>query len=92
MGRRQTEWGVRARAALIQALGGKCEWCGEDDPNVLEIDHINGRDWVPSKVSSAHRVSIYRREAREGKVQVLCDHCNNSIGYRRRAQRRVTTN
>lgn len=92
MGRRQTEWAVRALAQLIQALGGECEQCGEDDPYELEIDHINGRDWTPSKVSSSQRVSIYRREAREGKLQVLCHYCNKSYGYKRRCQKRVSLN
>ena len=88
MGRRQTEWAVRALAQLVQALGGKCEQCDETDPDKLEIDHINGRDWVPNKVSSSWRVSLYRREAKEGKLQVLCSGCNKSFGYRRRRQRR----
>jgi hypothetical protein len=85
MGWKERERAVRARAALVQELGGRCqgEGCDETDPEELEIDHINGRDWVPSKKSSDHRVSIYRREATQGKLRVLCKTCNSSFGFRR---------
>lgn len=42
------------------------------------MDHINGRDWVPRKKEFSHRISIYRREWKEGKVQLLCEACNKA--------------
>jgi hypothetical protein len=33
---------MTAREAAIQAYGGRCVWCGCDDPTQLEIDHIDG--------------------------------------------------
>jgi len=84
MARRQREWAKRARLALIHALGGKCTACGRDD--CLTIDHINGRDWDIRAVGSAWRISIYRWEAANGRVRVLCATCNNEP--RRRYGRR----
>jgi len=67
-----SKWAVQARRNLVIELGGKCVVCGETDMEKLQIDHIEGRDWDLEKFSSSHRVSIYRREAKEGKLQVLC--------------------
>ena len=68
----------RRREALIDSLGGKCVVCGTKKK--LEIDHINGRDWEPNKKSRWTRVVIYEREAKEGKLQVLCRSCNAKKG------------
>lgn len=80
-------WGETCRKALryyqrrldlIQKLGGKCVECGYKKR--LELDHINGRDWEPSKKSRWTRIARYEREAKEGKLQVLCRWCNASKG------------
>lgn len=80
--RRETEYKAKRsyarRLALIKSLGGKCVECGRK--NRLEIDHIEGRDWDPAKKSRWSRVAIYEREAREGKLQVLCKRCNKVKG------------
>jgi len=66
------------RMELIEKLGGKCAECGYKKR--LEIDHIKGRDWEPSKKSRWTRIARYEREAKEGKLQVLCRWCNASKG------------
>jgi len=78
MGVHQNRWGVRARRQLIEALGACCAAC--DSTFDLEIDHLAPRGWVARSVSSSQRVSIYRREAKAGLVQVLCSSCNKSKG------------
>lgn len=75
---RQAKWAVRARAALVNQLGGCCAVCGSTVD--LEIDHIYGRDWSLRKHSSHHRVCIYRREAAKGLLQVLCSKHNSQKG------------
>jgi hypothetical protein len=65
------------RAQLFAMLGGRCEEC--DETVNLEIDHPWGRDWVPRKVASYNRNLRYLREAREGKVRLLCHDCNMTI-------------
>ncbi len=66
-------------AALIQALGGKCEncKCTED----LTIDHWNGRNWGcrPEALSSWERIVRYEREHAKGLVRCLCRSCNSTL-------------
>ena len=71
------------RLEIIEKLGGKCAECGTkgSKKNKLELDHIHGRDWQPKKKSRWMRLVIYRREAAEGKLQVLCSKCNKKKGY-----------
>lgn len=78
MGQRQREWARRAYDKLIQDLGGKCVKCGTTEK--LTIDHIDGCDFVHKDVEWSYRVSIYRREAKENKLQVLCDKHNCQKG------------
>ena len=78
MGVRQREWAARVRTQLIEQLGGECVLCGRTWG--LEFDHINGRDWSLTAVSSDHRICIYRREAKMGLLQILCRPCNSSKG------------
>ncbi len=78
MALRQRLWANRAKAALIQELGGKCVMCQSVEN--LEIDHIYIRNWIPRQKEFSWRISIYRREAKLGLVQVLCEECNKFRG------------
>ena len=78
MSRHGTEWAIKARKQLILDLGGKCVSCGTK--RMLEVDHINGRNWTPRNVSSDTRVRRYLKESKEGKLQVLCKSCNSAKG------------
>ena len=80
MARRQREWAKRARLSLIIELGGICVDCGNSNLAELEIDHKFRRKWDLRKHEQSWRVSIYRREAREGKLTVRCISCNPSKG------------
>ena len=59
-------------------LGGRCKKCGSIVD--LTFDHINGRDWDIRAVHSTKRIAIYKQEAEEGKIQLLCLSCNSSKG------------
>lgn len=72
--RKRAAWARRERARLIQELGGRCASCGARER--LEIDHIHGTTWRLASKSRWMRVILYRREARQGLLQVLCRHCN----------------
>lgn len=79
---------------LILILGGRCAECGRKDRivrfrkgphsskrrrgHLLEINHKFGRDWEPRKTSRWQRAIIYRREAAEGLLNLLCRSCNGS--------------
>lgn len=71
-----------ARAILIAVLGGVCAWCGSDDHP--EVDHVDGRDWVPRELSATARLQRYFAEFRAGvRLRVLCKRCNSKDGRRR---------
>ena len=74
MSKRQRLWAYRARLALVATLGGKCAHCGSTHD--LELDHIYGATWRHRSIEYSHRISIYRREAKRGLLQVLCRTCN----------------
>jgi hypothetical protein len=76
MAKRQREWAKRARLALIAELGGVCVDCAATTE--LELDHIKPCTYDRSKTDPSWRVSIYRREAKEGKITVRCKRCNIS--------------
>lgn len=78
MGRRQRTWAKRAYDRLLLQLGGRCALCGS--LSGLSIDHIDGCTYIHSKLEWSHRISVYRREAKEGKLQVLCAKCNSKKG------------
>jgi 5-methylcytosine-specific restriction endonuclease McrA len=78
MGKRQRIWARRAYDNLIQQLGGKCVECGTTEK--LTIDHIDGCEFEHTDIEWSHRISIYRREAKEGKLQVLCETHNSKKG------------
>lgn len=74
MGHRQKIWARKAYDKLIQELGAACYHCGSTEN--LTVDHIAGKDYVANKLEWSARVSRYRREMKEGKLQVLCNTCN----------------
>lgn len=42
------QYQARKRMLVIQKLGGKCSNCGEDDPDLLQIDeHDKTHSWSP---------------------------------------------
>lgn len=69
---------------MIAQLGGKCQKCGSVEE--LEFDHIHGeKPWVAKDKEWSHRISIYRKEIKEGKLQLLCSMCNRMKGNRLQA-------
>lgn len=76
---RHTLAAKKMRAALLEKLGAFCVLCGEDDPDQLQFDHKNGRDYVLNKLSYKHRMTIYTREAEKNLLRVLCVDCNLEV-------------
>lgn len=81
MGLRQRQWAARTVERLKGELGGQCQECGDTDLSTLEFDHLQPRDWEPRKVEWSARISRYRREIAEGKIQLLCKSCNSRKGH-----------
>lgn len=78
MAKRQRKWAKRAYEKLILQLGGRCTRCGA--LSALSIHHTHGRTWDVAKVEWSARISIYRREAMVGLLEVLCIKCNSAVG------------
>lgn len=70
--------GQRIREKIIHLLGDKCAECGSTKR--LEIDHPEGRDWEPRRLSQEGRATRYWREYLAGKLRVLCRKCNAKLG------------
>lgn len=72
------------RSNLLDIYGGVCAQCGTPEGETyLEVNHIYGRDWKPNKVSSYGRWLRYFKEARQGRINLLCPECNKTYQVRR---------
>lgn len=82
MSKQSKEWARRRRYALIYELGGKCAnpECGEEEYEKLEFDHIHGKDWEATGLSTDQRMCRYIKEAKLGLLQVMCHVCNAKRG------------
>lgn len=72
----------KRKAEVVQAYGGVCTCCGEDDIRFLTVDHVNddggGRD------RPTHGAVFYRSVIREGfpnRYTVLCVNCNTGRAW-----------
>lgn len=68
---------------------GRCACCDRDlTTELLEIDHINGREWRTETMNAWRRVARYWREFKAGvALRVLCRSCNARLGGGRRYAR-----
>lgn len=73
------------RRALIKKLGGRCVWplgCKEKRAERLQFDHKNPTEVQLNKMSRWTRIAYYEREAKVGRLQVLCKYHNQMKGAR----------
>lgn len=78
MAKRQKEWAKRARAALMELLGNRCAICGADyESRELEFDCISPRGDRHHKLDTERRVCFYRKEYKQGNLQLLCVPCHS---------------
>jgi hypothetical protein len=77
------------RAVVVLVLGGKCEKCHGTLLSVLEVDHVDGRDWSPRSMGSLKRALRYLDELESflktgtPRLRVLCRRCNAIDGANR---------
>src|SRR6266850_1261106 len=70
MGQRQKEWAKRARAALVQELGGCCVDCGST--RKLEFDCEIPQGDKHHKMDTSARICFYRKQHSNGNVRLRC--------------------
>lgn len=80
MALRQREWAERETLRLRVILGNKCANCGST--RELEFDCILPKGHKHHKIEWSWRLSFYRRELKNGNLQLLCTVCNSSKGNR----------
>ena len=62
---------------VIDLYGGVCAHCGYTERDVMELDHINGRG--PTRERRRAMIArIYRAQARDPNLQLLCANCHRS--------------
>ena len=75
----QRAFNDRAKASAIDAYGGVCDCCGEDDIRFLTIDHINNDGAEHRRQIGNGGVTLYnwlkKNDWPEG-FRVLCANCN----------------
>lgn len=67
------------RKEALQHLGNKCVRCGNTDPRVLQIDHVNGGGTSQRRTPSWNVYAELRKilDTIPGKIyQLLCANCN----------------
>lgn len=73
MAKRQKEWARKARFELMFKLGGACSVCGTDKE--LDFDCIIPQGPAHHRdMDTSHRMSFYRRQFKQGNLQLLCRH------------------
>lgn len=76
----QNQRNRKLRQEIIEAYGGVCECCGETEPLLLNIDHVNNDGSRERMESNMFSQKLWYRLRREGyprdRYQLLCVSCN----------------
>jgi hypothetical protein len=71
---------LKYKKLIFQELGAFCNHCGENDPLVLQIDHINGQGYRERRKFTGgiyYHKHIYDEILKGSKnYQILCSNCN----------------
>ncbi len=78
MAKAQKDWAKQKRRELMTLLGNVCAYCGTVED--LEFDCIHPRGDRHHRGEASQRMCFYRRQWREGNLQVLCSVCNARKG------------
>jgi hypothetical protein len=66
---------------VFAGYGGRCACCGEDDPNVLELDHVCGGGNRHRKITGVGHLAyrwVVRNDFPQDLFQLLCGNCHNA--------------
>ena len=71
----QRDYRNKRRIKLLMFLGGRCEWCDNNDMRVLQLDHVAGDGAKERRKLNGHDV-INRAFDKPNNYQLLCANCN----------------
>jgi hypothetical protein len=68
----------RRRQELLDRHGGKCVECGNDDPDILQVDHVfNDGAFERAQFPNRDEYTMHLiRYADSGRYKLLCANCN----------------
>ena len=72
----QRNYDRNLRKRVIQKLGGKCIYCGCDNEDALEINHIHGGGYKKRKIRSYKQFLLDIQAGRKNDVELTCRICN----------------
>jgi len=75
---RNAQWRWERRLRILKAYGGTCVCCGEDNPEFLVFDHVNGGGTAERRIDG-NGTDIAGRIEKLGYpdwIQILCANCN----------------
>jgi hypothetical protein len=78
--RKQKRW--ERKLLIIKEYGGKCECCGENHPEFLAVDHINGGGRKHVKSLNTHfYLWLIQNNFPKDNFRLLCNNCNQARGH-----------
>lgn len=72
------QWKIKL--AVLRLLGGKCRKCGNADPRVLQVNHINSRNGEREKGYCLY-LKILSGKRKTDDLELLCANCNIIYEY-----------
>lgn len=75
------EWRHRIKLEMIAAYGGRCQCCGEAEPEFLTLDHIGGKNeqnhpWNPKQGGTAIYGKLKKMGWPKDHYRLFCWNCN----------------
>lgn len=69
-------WRLERKKKALDVYGGVCNWCDEDRPDLLEVDHVNND--APTDGRSSYQIysAIVNAVVPSDDLQILCKYCN----------------
>lgn len=84
--RASSRYREKLRQEILEAYGGECACCGEDEPRFLTLDHVEGGGIKHRKrlnPTGMGGVAVYQKVRQQGfpaTYQLLCWNCNCAKG------------